>query len=265
VTAFAVDLDRTLIGSDATLGARTLRVISRSRAVGVPVLVATGRMFRSVRPYLNEAGIEEPVVCYQGALVADPADGEFLLHEPIPLELAREAVTELEEAGHSPNVYVEDELYVREHTEHSRRYADFQALDVTAVGDLAAWLELPPTKLVAVLDPERVPAVRARLEDRFHDRLFVTTSLPHFLELGHPDVSKGTGLTFVARLLGLEPVRIVAFGDGENDIDLLRTAGYGVAIEGSHPALLAEADATCPGPEREGVAAVIDAYLDSVA
>jgi len=136
---------------------------------------------------------------------------------------------------------------------------------VTAVGDLVAWLDRPPTKLVAVLDPALVPALRTRLEESFGGRLFVTTSLPHFLELGHPDVSKGTGLAFVTGLLGLDPARVVAFGDGENDLDLLRTAGYGVAVDGSHPALLAEADSTCHGPEREGVAAVMDAYLDSIA
>ncbi len=53
---------------------------------------STGRMFRSVRPYLARAGIEEPVVCYQGAAVVDPGSGRFLRHEPIPLEAAREAI-----------------------------------------------------------------------------------------------------------------------------------------------------------------------------
>ena len=56
------------------------------------MLVVTGRMFQSVRPYLKAAGIDDPVVCYQGAVVADPISGSFLRHEPIPLELAREAI-----------------------------------------------------------------------------------------------------------------------------------------------------------------------------
>jgi len=61
----------------------------------VRVVVATGRMFRSVRPYLEEAGIDDPVVCYQGAVVAEPATGRFLRHEPIPVELAKEAIAAL--------------------------------------------------------------------------------------------------------------------------------------------------------------------------
>jgi Cof subfamily protein (haloacid dehalogenase superfamily) len=238
-------------------------VIARSRAAGLPVIVATGRMFRAVRPYLAQADISEPVVCYQGAVVADPVSGAFLLHEPVPLELAREAIGALETAGHSPNVYVDDELYVREHTAASRRYAEFQGLEVTAVGDLLDWLDRSPTKLVAVLDPADVPALRATLAARFDGKLFLTTSLPYFLELGHLCVSKGTGLAFVADRLGLDLERVVAFGDGENDLDLFRASGFGVAIEGGHPALLSESDWTCPGPEREGVATVIDAVLDS--
>ena len=67
VAAFACDLDRTLIARDPLFPDRTLAAIRASRAAGIPVIVATGRMFRSVRPYLEQAGITEPVVCYQGA------------------------------------------------------------------------------------------------------------------------------------------------------------------------------------------------------
>ena len=56
-------------------------------------------MFQSVRRYALEAGIENPVVCYQGAVVADPVGGHWLRHVPIPLELAREAIAALEGRG----------------------------------------------------------------------------------------------------------------------------------------------------------------------
>ena len=85
--AFACDLDGTLIGKDGVLRPRTRAAISRAQAAGVPVLVATGRMFRSVERYLADAGIQEPVVCYQGAAVVDPATREFLLHEPLDLDV----------------------------------------------------------------------------------------------------------------------------------------------------------------------------------
>jgi Cof subfamily protein (haloacid dehalogenase superfamily) len=226
------------------------------------VIVATGRMFRSVEPYLDEAGITDPVICYQGAAVVDPTSREFLLHAPLELGVAREAIAALEEVGLSPNVYVDDRLYVAEETEYSRAYSDFQHLPVMEVGDLLDWLDRAPTKLVAVADPPVLADVRVGLERRFDGRAYITTSLPHLLEFGNPAVTKGSGLTFVATQLGLELARIVAFGDGENDVALLEVAGFGVAVEGGHPRLQAVADWTCAGPEGEGVAGVVDAILD---
>jgi Cof subfamily protein (haloacid dehalogenase superfamily) len=264
VRAFACDFDRTLVGRDALLRPLTRAAITRSQRAGIPVLVATGRMFRSVRPYLEEAGITEPVVCYQGAAVVDPVSGEFLLHEPVPVETARAAIRLLDELGYPPNCYVADRLYVDRQTEYSRMYAEFQHLPVEEVGDLAAWLEKAPTKLVAVAEPAEIPALRETVGAAFGDRLFLTTSLPYLLELGNPAVSKGTGLSFVADRLDLPLESVVAFGDGENDIGLLEGAGFGIAVEDGNPLLLERADWSCPGPEHEGVAAVIDAYLDAL-
>ena len=75
-------------------------------------MLATGRMFRSVLPYAQEAGIGTPLVCYQGAAVVDPVSRAWLLHEPIPLQLAREAIAAVEAEGFRLNCYVDDELYV---------------------------------------------------------------------------------------------------------------------------------------------------------
>ncbi len=145
----------------------------------------------------------------------------------------------------------------------SRAYADFQSLPVTPVGDLLAWLEHPPTKLVVVGDPAELDALRPRLVEQFGERLFIAKSLPYFLELASPRISKGTGLAFVAEHLGLPIADTVAFGDGENDFELLDRAGYGIAVENGHEELKARADWICPGVKEEGVAQVLEAYLDS--
>jgi Cof subfamily protein (haloacid dehalogenase superfamily) len=227
------------------------------------VLIATGRMFRSVRPYLIGGGLADPVVCYQGALVAEPASGEFLLHEPIPLELAREAIAELDAAGFPPNCYVDDGLAVAKHTPYSEAYAAFQHIPVSEVGDLLGWLERPPTKLVAVGEPADLAALRGELAQHFDGRLYMTTSLPWLLELGHTGVSKATGVAFVAELLGLEREQIVAFGDGENDVEMIEWAGFGVSVELGHERLRERADWICPGPDQDGVARVIESFLNS--
>jgi hydroxymethylpyrimidine pyrophosphatase-like HAD family hydrolase len=68
----------------------------------------------------------------------------------------------------------------------------------------------------------------------------------------------------VAEHLGLDLARTVAIGDGENDLELLGAAGYAIAVENGHELVKARADWICPGPGEEGVAQVLEAYLDSV-
>jgi Cof subfamily protein (haloacid dehalogenase superfamily) len=255
------DLDRTLIADDLVIRPRTQAAIDAARAAGIRVLIATGRMFRSVRPYALAAGGGEPVICYQGAAVVNPLTGEFLRHEPIPLSLAREAIGALEAEGFQLNVYVDDELFVASVTPEAERYARFQKLDINPVGSLLDWLAAPPTKLVVIGEPGELDSLEERLKARFRERLFIAKSLPIFLELAQRGVTKGSGLAFAASHLGFALERTVAFGDGENDVELLEAAGYGVAVEGSHPRLLDVADWLCPPAEEEGVAQVIEAML----
>ncbi len=240
---------------------RTRAAIRAAREAGLHVVVVTGRMFRSVRPYLEEAGLDDPAVCYQGAVVADPVTGAFLLHVPIPLELAREAIAAVEEEGFGLNCYVDDGLYVADVTPEARQYADFQHLELRTVGPLLDWLDRPPTKLVVIEDPEVLDGLEARLKEQFPDRLYISKSLPYFLELAHPEVTKASGLAFLAERLGFTAPETVAFGDGENDVELLEWAGYGVAVANAHDRVLALAGFVCPSVDEEGVAQTIEAFL----
>jgi Cof subfamily protein (haloacid dehalogenase superfamily) len=229
------------------------------------VILVTGRMFRAVRPYALDAGIEDPVICYQGAVVAEPKSGRWLRHVPIPLELAREAIAALDDAGFPMNCYVDDELYVAAVTEGARSYADFQHLELHAVGDLLEWLRRPPTKLVVIDDPKVLDDLEARMKARFDGRLYISKSLPYFLEFASPDVTKAAGLEFLSQHLGFTAARTISFGDGENDVELLEWAGYGVAVANAHERVKAVADFVCPRVDEEGVAQVLEAYLDSSA
>ena len=245
---------------DGILRPRTTRALQLARDAGLHVIVVTGRMVQSLRRFLAPVGLHDPVICYQGAVVAD-GDWRWLRHEPMELELARETIAALAEEGCSPNVYVHDELYVARVTQGAREYAEFQELEIHEAGDLLAWLAEPPTKLVCVGDPAALDDLADDLRPRLGDRLWITKSLPYFLEFASPDVTKGSGLAFLADHIGLAQQRTVAFGDGENDIELLEWAGYGVAVANAHDRVKAVADLVCPRVDEEGVAQVLEAYL----
>ena len=226
------------------------------------MIVVTGRMVQSVRRFLEPAELHEPVICYQGAVVAD-ADGKWLRHEPIPLELAKEALSALKEEGYDPNVYIDDELYVSDLTQAARDYADFQHLKIHEVGDTLEWLSAPPTKLVAVGDPEALDGVELRMKKNFGERLYISKSLPYFLEFAQAGVTKGAGLDFLSEHMSFTREQTVAFGDGENDVELVAWPAYGVAVANAHERVKAIASWICPPASEEGVAQVIEALLHS--
>jgi len=248
--------------TDGELRPHTLSVLARAREAGLHVIVATGRMVQSLRRVLEPAGVHEPLICYQGAAVVG-ADGEWLLHVPIELDVAREAIAAVEVEGYHPNVYVGDELYVSRLTPQSEAYAVFQQIPIHEVGDVKAWLSEPPTKVVCVGDPVELDGLGERMRARLGDRLWVTKSLPKFLEFATLGVSKGSALEFLSRRMGFSREQTIAFGDGENDVELVEWAGYGIAVENAHERVKAVADWICPPAAEEGVALVIEALLDS--
>ncbi|MDX6532542.1 MAG: hypothetical protein QOJ13_456 [Gaiellales bacterium] len=259
VRAVAMDLDRTIVGESLQLTPRLVQAVRAIDEAGITPLVATGRMFRSSRPFATELGVTAPLICYQGALIADPVSGEWLQHHPMPVETAREVIEAIRARGEHVNVYVDDELYVDELNLYALEYARHAKLEAHAVGDVVAWLEEPTTKLVVVGEPERLDTLEAELKATYDGRLFIAKSLPFFLEVAQPGVSKGSALEWVADHLGIETRDIVAFGDGANDIELLETAGLGVMIETGDAALEPVADWRVPRPEDEGVAGFLEA------
>jgi len=262
VAAIATDLDHTVLGDDLVLGPRTISALQRAHAAGIHVIVATGRMVRALLPVIAPVGLDEPVVCYQGAVVAE-ADGTFLQHRPIELALAREVIAAVLAAGYPPNVYVGDELYVERLTPEAERYGVYQKVDVYPVGDLTQWLTEAPTKLVCIGDPADLDRLGARLARQFAGRLWVSKSIPIFLEFAAQGVSKASGVAYLAERLGFSAKQTVAFGDAPNDIELLEWAGYSVAVANAEPSAKAAADWVCPPVGEEGVASVIEALLNS--
>jgi Cof subfamily protein (haloacid dehalogenase superfamily) len=255
VRAVAMDLDGTVLDETFRPSQRTVAAIALAEATGVACLIATGRMFVSARRIAETLGIRRPLVCYQGALVADPVTGEVLVHRPIEAPLAREILRAMPEvhARHS-NLYVDDELYVWEENAATRRYSQVAGVPMHIVGSLADWIERPTTKVVTVGTPEEMDVLRDLMQPLFGSRAFVAKSLPYFLEFAAPGVSKASGLALVADLLGFSPEQAVAVGDAENDREMLDWAGCGLAVANADARLKAEADGVIPSVHCDGVA-----------
>src|SRR6185312_15558887 len=114
---------------------------------------------------------------------------------------------------------------------------------------------------VAVAGAERISALRPGAEAAFHEHLYVTQTAAVLLEFLHPDVSKGAALREAMTYLGIDPARVIAFGDGHNDIGLLKEAGTGVAMANAEEEVRVLADLVAPSNTEDGIARVLDELL----
>lgn len=76
-------------------------------------------------------------------------------------------------------------------------------------------------------------------------------------DIYHPQVNKMTALTYLFRRLGLVPEECIAFGDGKNDIEMLRWAGIGVAMGNAKAELKDAADRVCGASWEEGISSTL--------
>jgi len=254
----AADLDGTLLDSAHRITPGIPEALAELRAAGVETVVCTGRMFRSARLVAARLGVREgPIVCYQGAMVAELESGRELRHVRMDGDLAAEVVRHVGHLGLHLNAYIDDRLYVEHVNEWARRYAEHVEVSIHAVPDLAAEVAArPPTKLVLVAAAGDVERLAPELHARWDGRVYVTRSQAEYLEFADVSVRKSVALEWLCAGLGLHRERVVALGDGMNDVEMLRWAGLGVAVAEATAPVRAAADLVVP---RAGLTAFLEA------
>lgn len=252
----AADLDGTLLTPGLEASPELPGALAALEAAGAPFLICTGRMFRSARRVAAQLGLRHgPIVCYQGAMVADLGTGARLLHRPMNGEVAAAVVRRLRELGRHLNAYIDDQLYVERLDDWARRCAEHSEVGIELVDDLAAAVAArPPTKLVVLSEPADVDVLLPRLQEEWRGRLYVVRSQPSYIEIAAPGVSKSGALQWLCDRDGLRRERTVACGDAPNDLDMLRWAGLGVAMAEAAPEVRAAADLVVP---RAGLPALL--------
>jgi Cof subfamily protein (haloacid dehalogenase superfamily) len=230
----------------------------------MPVIVATGRMYRSALPWADELGVHEPLVCYQGAMVRetprqDGSPGRTIFEQPLRPGPARRALHIAREQDWHFQAYQDDELLCEHDRPEARLYAQISGVHFRLVPDLEPLLAKGTTKAACVIeDPAEVDRATTLLTHELAGSARVTRSNPEFVEIIDPEVSKAMACEIVCARLGFSLADSVAIGDAPNDIEMLTGAGYSVAIATSRPEVLAAADATCAPPEAGGVADVLE-------
>lgn len=255
------DVDGTLLPADRKLPAAVRQAVRAAQARGVRVCLATGRMWRSVRPYLEAVGADSPVILYNGAVVYDfEADRVVERHtlDPDGVRAALEVLREFPDVR--PHLFADDRVYVDRQDAQSRAYLERDGITAEEVGNLLECLPPDPIKVLVVGDPDRLAVLDTELARRAPQvrRVF---SERNFLEVLPAGVSKGSALQRVCALLGVPPELVVAVGDNPNDLEMLQVAGLGVAVSNAHPTLRAAAAYVTRAGPGEAIVEVVDRFL----
>lgn len=259
-----LDIDGTLITEDLVMHPRTRDAVRRATAT-LPVILATGRMYSSALPWAQELHVSLPLVCYQGALVrelpAGDTPGAVVFEEGLEPAVARHAIRIARDHGWHRQAYAGDKLYCEEDRPEAHLYAAIAQVPINFVDDLDEVVRNGSTKVVLVSEDQAViEACLVAMNDGLGASARVTRSTDRFVEVISPRVNKALAIGMVCASLGLSLRDAVAVGDAPNDIEMLVSAGCGVAVRSARAEVLAAADATCAGPDDAGVADVLEHF-----
>lgn len=263
----AFDFDGTLLRSDGTVSARTLGAIKKFRDAGGKAFLCTGRMFASIRPEAERAGLTGEVYCYHGAALYDVTSGVRKAHVPIPNKYLNDICAYFEEKNVYFQTYFDDVIFCEKFCEKGDHYFKYFgggarfATGVPLSEYFAKHPEARPTKILAMAEPEEVNAMLKELCEKFAGSLNVVCSNPEFLEIIAYRAGKGNAIQAYCKANGFDVSELVAFGDSVNDISMLKAAGVGVAVGNARAELKEVADYITLSNDEDGVAEVIEQIL----
>lgn len=264
-----LDLDGTLLNSAKQVSPENRSAIRRALDAGHRVVINSGRPFGSCLATARTLGLDGTgcyLIAFNGGLVYDCGAGRTLFADRIAVPLARELLHVCRGLGLYCQAYDETGLFVPARTPELAYYTARIPMHVTVDPSLPDTLSFAPFKLLTIsLSPgsrDRLEAYRKEAAARTEGKISLFFSNEHYLEHASLGVSKGSAVRFLCSHLQIPIEDSIAAGDEENDKEMLRAAGIGVAMANAVPALLREADyITQRDCDHSGVAEIIERFL----
>ncbi len=235
-TMLITDLDGTLLPASKEISVADAAAISQFRAKGGKFAIATGRTLQAAQRYLKKLHPNIPVILFNGAAIYDPVAEKWLYTEELPLEAA--AITrQVLEAF--PDVSAEilrtDGTYVSRMTPYEKEH-----LEICQVEPILAMPEEIPhgwLKVLFAIAPERMPDLIAYFQEQNWTCADFVQSEARFYEMLPKGVTKGSALRRYRTICGAEGWHIVAAGDFDNDLDMLRVADTSACPSNAQPCI----------------------------
>lgn len=257
----ALDLDGTLTNHAKEVTPRTREALLRAGQEGAIIVLASGRPTYGIEPVADCLEMDRNggfILSYNGGKIVDWKTKAELYADHLPDEVIpllhqfarRHGYALLGYVGNEIVTETPDDKYVREESRINK-------MAIRQVADLELSLELHPTKLLMTGEPEQMEQAEKELSQQLADTMDIYRSAPFFLELVPKGIDKAQSLLRLLSSLQLTPGDMIAFGDGYNDLSMIRLAGCGVAMANAAPLVQAQADIVTLSNEEDGIAEVL--------
>ena len=259
------DVDNTLLTEEAGLPQQNLEAIRRFCALGGSFTLATGRNVPSARRYLEKLPINAPVILLNGGLIYDYERELALNAHYISREKALPAMLELMKKFPAMGfeIMAEDlQTYIvraNAGTERHLRDERFAAIWADAEKVPGRWF-----KVLCAADADTCIAAEKYCKAHFaqEEELLFQRTAPIYIEILPAGISKGTALRSLCRIQGVEQKNSFGIGDYDNDIELLKAAGFGVAVANAPVRVQRWADLVTGSCSEGGVAQFLERLME---
>lgn len=236
----ALDMDGTVLNSQNQISDANRQAILDAIRAGITVMFATGRGIQSIIPYVEQLGIGSPIVASNGSEVWSR-----------PHELHFRELLEVDWVIRMHQLAVAKDTWFWAYATSGHYNRENWVTDIRAVEWLKFGFQTAQPDVLAEIHKELVSWGLFEL----------TNSHPTNIEVNPAGISKASGIAQVCSIIGTDMSRVVAIGDGLNDIAMIRAAGLGVAMGNAQEEVKEIADLVTVHHDEDGVAAVIRNYV----
>lgn len=260
-----MDLDGTLNNDQKVITEKTRAALLRAQEQGIRLVLASARPSpglyreRDVLRLQDHGGI---LMSYNGGRIVDAATGRVLFETAMDLQQARTVLRALESLPVTPILDDGKQFYVTDRNGYQVAYeCRNNAMQCVEVENLADFISFAPVKILMSVDPRIISQIQKQIASVLPPRLLVVQTAPFYLEIIPSTINKGRGLLEICKALNVDPGEVIAFGDAENDIPMLQTAGIGVAMGNAGAQVKAAADMVTGSNNEDGIAAALELLL----
>ncbi|MCG2362566.1 Cof-type HAD-IIB family hydrolase [Staphylococcus epidermidis] len=260
-----LDLDGTLLNDNKEISPYTKQVLTELQQCGHYVMIATGRPYRASQMYYHELNMSTPVVNFNGAFVHHPKANDFkMIHEVLDVEISKNIITALQQS-HITNIIAEVKDYVFINSYDSRLFEGFSMGNPKIqTGNLLENLNEAPTSLLVEADEENIPEIKDMLTHFYAENIEHRRWGAPFpvIEIVKRGINKARGIKHVQNYLNIADDHIIAFGDEDNDIEMIKFATHGIAMANGLKDLKEIANETTFSNNEDGIGRYLNDFFN---